>query len=241
MLNYVDTLQFKKGWHAALPICIGYFAVSFTLGITARNAGLTWFEAALMSLLNNTSAGQAAGIAIIGNDGSYTEIILSQVIINLRYMLMSAALAQKLKPGTGICKRLGMSFEISDEIFGISILQDGFLNAYFTIGAIVCACPGWVAGTALGVVVGNILPANVISALSLALYAMFIAVIVPPARHSLLLLILIIISMLSSLIFDLIPFLSSISYGTKIIILTLVISALAALVFPVKEEVSHEA
>lgn len=219
-----------------LPIGAGYFAVSFTLGIIMRNAGLTPFQGMLMSLLNNTSAGQAAGTGIIAADGSYLEIAISQLVINLRYLLMSAALAPAVTSAMKTGPRLLMSFDITDEVFALLIMQRRPLSQYFAYGVAMASIPFWALGTFLGIVFGNILPPDVTSALSVALYAMFIAVIIPPARKNHLLFGLIGVSMLLSFAASVLPVISALSDGMRIIILTVIISAAAALLFPVKEE-----
>lgn len=226
----------RRGAKDAIPIALGYLAVSFTLGIAAKQAGLTAFQATFMSLTNNTSAGEVAGIGLIAAGATYLEVAFTQLIINLRYLLMSCALSQKLEPGTPTLHRLLMGYDISDEIFGLSIGVTGRLSAFYTIGMIVISAPCWALGTCLGVVVGNILPARVLSALSVALYAMFVAVVIPPARKSKVLAAVVALSMAASLLFDLIPFLGGISSGTKIILLTVLIAGAAAVFFPVKDE-----
>lgn len=135
-----------------------------------------------MSLTNNTSAGEFAALSVIGAGAPYLEMAVTQLIINLRYLLMSAALSQKLDPGLPLIHRLLVGFEVTDEVFGVSIAVDGRLNPYYTYGMMCMAIPGWALGSCLGVVMGNALPARIVSALSLALYAMFLAIIVPPAR-----------------------------------------------------------
>lgn len=226
----------SRGFIEGLPIGAGYFAVSFTLGIIMRNAGLTPFQGMLMSLLNNTSAGQAAGTGIIAADGSYTEVAISQLVINLRYLLMSAALAPHVTSAMKTVPRLLMSFDITDEVFALLIMQRRPLSEYFAYGVALASIPFWAAGTYLGIIFGNILPPDVTSALSVALYAMFIAVIIPPAKKNRLLFILIVISMLLSFLVTALPVISAISEGMRIIILTVLISLAAALIFPVKEE-----
>ena len=235
-MNRENKDYFIRGFRNGLPIGAGYFAVSFTLGIVMRNAGLTPIEGMVMSLLNNTSAGQVAGTEIIAENGSYFEIALSQLIINLRYLLMSAALAPAVTSKMKTLPRLFVSFDITDEVFALLIMQKRPLSEFFSFGVALASIPFWAAGTFLGILFGNILPADVTSALSVALYAMFIAVIIPPAKKNLKLLILIVISMLISYLFTLIPYLKEISQGMKIIVLTVLISTVAALVIPLKEE-----
>ena len=227
---------YVRGLRDGVPICLGYFAVALALGITARNAGLTAFQAGLASFLNNASAGQYAGFTVIADNGTYLEMALMILVANARYLLMSCALTQKLKPGTGLVPRLIIGFDVTDEIFGVSIAQPGYLDPWYTYGVMTAAIPGWCGGTALGVVMGNILPDSIVSALSVALYGMFLAVIIPPARKNRVVAVLVLVSMGLSLAANYLPLISGLSSGTKIIILTVAISALAAVLFPVKEE-----
>ena len=227
---------FRRGLKDGLPIALGYLAVSFSLGIAAKNAGMTAWQTTLMSLTNNTSAGEFAALSVIGAGAPYLEMAVTQLIINLRYLLMSAALSQKLDPGLPLIHRLLVGFEVTDEVFGVSIAVDGRLNPYYTYGMMCMAIPGWALGRCLGVVMGNALPARIVSALSLALYAMFLAIIVPPARKSRVLAGVILVAMAASLACSVLPVLRGISSGMRIIILTVVIAGAAAYFFPIKED-----
>ena len=227
---------FRRGLKDGLPIALGYLAVSFSLGIAAKNAGMTAWQTTLMSLTNNTSAGEFAALSVIGAGAPYLEMAVTQLIINLRYLLMSAALSQKLDPGLPLSHRRLVGFEVTDEVFGVSIAVDGRLNPYYTYGMMCMAIPGWALGSCLGVVMGNALPARIVSALSLALYAMFLAIIVPPARKSRVLAGVILVAMAASLACSVLPVLRGISSGMRIIILTVVIAGAAAYFFPIKED-----
>lgn len=236
----------KTNWKAwlngtkdGLPIALGYLTVSFTFGIIAKQAGLNPFEAVTMSASNLTSAGQFAGLTLIATAATFFEIALAQFIINSRYFLMSFALSQKIDSNTPMIHRYIMAFGITDEIFGVSIAAPGRLNPFYTYGLISVALPGWSLGTLLGVISGNILPPRLVSALSVALYGMLLAVIIPPARKSKILSGLIVVSMSLSLLFAELPLLENISSGVKIIFLTILIAGIAAVLFPVKEN-SHE-
>ena len=213
---------FRRGLKDGLPIALGYLAVSFSLGIAAKNAGMTALQTTLMSLTNNTSAGEFAALGVISAGAPYLEMAITQIIINLRYLLMSAALSQKLPPDLPLIHRLLVGFEVTDEVFGVSIAVDGRLNPYYTYGMMCMAIPGWALGSCLGVVMGNALPSRIVSALSLALYAMFVAIIIPPARKSRVLAGVIVCSMAASLTFSVLPVLRSISSGMQIIILTVI-------------------
>ena len=174
----------RRGMRDGVPIGLGYLAVAFSLGIAARNAGLNAFQGFLVSLLNNASAGEYAGFTTIAADASYLEIAVVTLIANARYLLMSCSLSQKFAPGTPMRHRLLVGYDVTDELFGLAISCDGWLDPYYMYGAILVAAPSWAVGTALGVVVGNLLPARVVSALSVALYGMFLAIIIPPARKN---------------------------------------------------------
>ncbi len=236
-----DTFEnFKEGIKDGIPIALGYLAVSFAFGIQAVSSGLSVFQATLISLTNVTSAGQFAGISVIAAAGSYLEMAGVQFVINLRYMLMSAALSQKVAPDLPTYKRLGIAFGVTDEIFGVSIVRPGILSPAFSAGAILIAVAGWVLGTFLGAFSGEILSAALISALGVALYGMFIAIVVPPARDDRNIAIAALIAVGMSALFTFAPVIKDISSGTRIIIITVAVSVLAALLFPVKgEEAEH--
>jgi predicted branched-subunit amino acid permease len=232
-------MEWRSGVKDGIPIALGYIAVSFTFGIIAKQYGLNPFEAVFMSLTNFTSAGQFAGLTLIAASAAFLEIALTQLIINSRYFLMSAALSQKIAPNTSLFHRMIMAAGISDEVFGLSVAVKGKLNPFYTYGIMSMAIPGWVLGTLLGIISGNILPERLTSALSIALYGMLLAVIIPPAKGNRILAGLILISMLASLFFAQLPFLNMISSGVKIILLTIIIAGVAAVLFPVKEEKEH--
>ena len=229
-------LQFKAGLKDGVPIGLGYLAVSFTFGIMAKGAGLTILEAVVLSLTNLTSAGQFAGLGIITAGSSLVEMALAQLIINLRYCLMSCSLSQKLDSKMPHFHRFLMAYGVTDEIFGVSVCKNGILSPYFSYGLMAMAVPSWTIGTLLGAVSGSLLPTRLLSALNVALYGMFLAVIIPPAREKKVLRIVIPVSMALSFLFTLIPVLKDISSGFKIIILTFIMAGAAAYLFPVKEE-----
>ena len=226
---------YARGLKAGVPIGMGYLAVAFTLGIAAKNAGLTAFQATLTSFLINASAGEFVGFTLIGAGASYLEVAIMELVANARYLLMSFSLSQKLSPKTGVLHRLIIGWYVTDEVFGVSISAPGYLNPFYTYGAISLACPGWAIGTCLGVIVGNILPASLVSALSVGLYGMFIAIFVPPSKTSKVIGGLVLVSMALSFAFNRIPVFDGISSGVKTIILTVAISAAAALLFPIRE------
>ena len=225
-----------KGLRDGIPIALGYFAVAFTLGIAAKKAGLGAFQAFLASGLTNASAGGYAAFTLIGSGAAYIELAITELIVNARYLLMSCALSQKIAPETPLFHRMLMAFDVTDEIFGISVSVTGTLNPFYNYGAMSVAIPGWAFGTLFGVIMGNVLPARLVSALSVGLYGMFLAIIIPPAKKNKIIAALVIISMAASLAFSKISLLANVSDGMKIIILTVVISLLAAVLFPVKDE-----
>ena len=227
---------YLQGCRDGIPIGLGYLAVSFSFGILALGSGLTVGQSVLMSLLNLTSAGQFASLSVIAAGGSYIELALSQLVINLRYCLMSASLSQKVDRAAPFFHRFFMAYGTTDEVFALSAAFPGALPPLYTYGLMSAAIPGWTLGTLLGAAAGNILPARVLSALGMALYAMFCAIIIPPARKSRVLLGIIAGSMGLSWLFSVLPFLREISEGTRVIILTVAIAALAAHFAPVKEE-----
>lgn len=227
---------FREGIRDGVPIALGYFAVSFTLGIAARNAGLNAFQGFLASILNLASAGEYAGFALIALSAPYLEVALVTAITNARYLLMSAALSQKFAPNSTLFQRLTVGFAVTDELFGITMARPGVLKPLYNYGAMAVAMPAWAVGTALGVVVGNILPLRAVSALSVALYGMFLAVIIPPARGSRVVAVLVGLSFAASYAAGVLPVVSGWSEGTRVILLTVVLAGGAALLFPVKEE-----
>lgn len=232
---------FLHGMKDGIPIALGYFAVAFTLGIHAKNAGLTVFEATLSSLLTNASAGEYGAFSLIRQAAGALEVIVMMVVINARYLLMSCSLSQKLAPDAPLWQRMLLGHCVTDEIFGISSAYPGKLDPFYAYGAFSVASPGWALGTALGVLVGNILPVNAVSALSVGLYGMFIAVIIPPTKSNKILAGVVFVSMAASFVFSVWPLFSFISEGMRTIILTVVIAGAAAALFPVKEEEEKEA
>ena len=226
---------FRRGVKAGIPIALGYFAVSFSLGIAARAVGLTAFQGFLASLLNSASAGEYALFSLIGAGASLVELVLVTLVANGRYLLMSCALGQKFSEDTPLIHRLGVGFYITDEIFSLSITTPGKLNPFINYGAIAVAVPAWSVGTALGVIAGNVLPARLVSALSVALYGMFIACFIPPAKQNLILRFVIPVCFLLSYVASRVPYVGDLPEGTRAVILTVIISTVLALVFPVRD------
>ena len=227
--------QLTRGLRDGLPIFLGYLAVSFSFGILAKKTGLTAFQATLMSGTNLTSAGQFAALSAIALAAPYIETAALQLIINLRYSLMSCALSQKLDTRLPFLHRLLIAAGVTDEIFGVSAATDGKLSPFYFYGLVIAAWPGWVLGTLLGVAAGNVMPASLLNALGIALYGMFIAVIVPPARRDRVTAGLVVLSMAASALTGWLPGLREMSAGLKTIALTITLAGLAAILFPLKE------
>lgn len=227
---------FSKGLRDGIPIGLGYLAVAFTLGIAAKNAGFTPLQAMIVSLTNHASAGQFAGFTLIAAGAGYLELAIMELVTNARYLLMSCALSQKFPATMPFFHRFFLGFFVTDELFGISMSVPGKLNPFYTYGAIAVASPGWAIGTYFGTLMGTLLPDNIVRALSVGLYGMFLAIIIPPARKSRILAGVILLSMIASFAFTKLPFISDLSAGTRTILLTILIAGGAALLFPVKEE-----
>ena len=223
----------KKGFKDGIPIGLGYFAVAFSLGIIAGGAGLTPFQGFLTSFLVNASAGENAAFIAIKENVPYLQMALIMVVSNIRYVLMSFALSQKINPASAMIHRFLLGFYLTDEYFALAISQDPYCDPYYSYGAFLFAVPCWASGTALGIIMGNILPARIVSALSVALFGMFLAIIIPPAKKDKAIAILIVLSFLSSY---LLSRYTSISTSMITIILTIVLSGLGALLFPTKEK-----
>lgn len=238
--NQEGVSWFLRGMKDGIPISLGYFAVAFTLGITAKKAGMTPLQASLMSAAMLASAGQFAAINLIVSGAGFLEMIVTELVVNLRYLLMSSALSQKVRRDKPFYHRFLMAYEVTDEIFGISMAVKGRLHPAYMYGAVTVAAPGWVLGTLLGAVVGIILPARVMSALNVALYGMFLAVVIPPSRQSRIIAGVVLISMAASTAFSLLPVLKDISSGFQMIILTILVAGAAAYFFPVREEEDTE-
>ena len=226
----------KRGVRDGIPIAMGYFAVAFSLGIIAKKAGLLPWEGALCSFFTRASAGEYGVYTLVAVNATYIEVIGMCIITNLRYILMSTALTQKFSPKTSLLRRILTACCVTDEIFGISIAYPGSLSTSYTYSAAIVSGIMWAAGCTCGIIAGSILPVNMISALSVALYGMFIAIITPPAHHDKTVRIAVAMSFLLSGTCSIIPFISTLSSGLRTILLTVVISALAAIISPREED-----
>ena len=225
-----------KGMRDGIPIGLGYFAVSFSLGILAKKGGIGPLMGFISSFFTRASAGEYGVYSLVAAGASYIEVFLMSLITNARYLLMSTTLTQKFKEDTSLIKRLIVGCCVTDEIFGISIAYPGYLDPAYTYGAALVSTPMWAAGTAIGIVAGSVLPTNIVSALSVALYGMFLAIIIPPAKKDKAVAVAVILSFLLSYICTYAPYLKELSSGTRTIILTLAISAGAALIKPHEED-----
>ena len=193
------------------------------------------FQGFLISLLNNASAGEYAAFTVIAADSGFLEMALITLITNARYLLMSCSLSQKFSPDTPLYHRLLVGYDVTDELFGIAIARPGYLDPFYSYGAFLPAIPGWAIGTALGVTAGSILPARLVSALSVALFGMFLAIIVPPSKKNPVVLGCVAVSFAASWLCTVLPYVKTLSEGTRTILLTILIASAAALLFPVKD------
>ena len=226
---------FLKGLRHGVPIGLGYLSVSFTFGMKAVGDGLTAVQAVMISLMNLTSAGQFAGLPLMVGGASMIEMALTQLIINLRYALMSLSLGQKLDGTMTTLRRMIFSFANTDEIFAVASSQPGRVGNTYLYGLMLAPMIGWSTGTLLGAVAGQLLPAFVRSALGVAIYGMFLAIILPPARKEKPVRVVVLIAVVLSLCFRYVPLLNTLSSGFVIIICAVAASALGAWLFPVKE------
>lgn len=229
--------DFKKGLKDGIPIALGYLSVSFTFGLQAVSLGLKWWEAVMISLTNLTSAGQFAGLDILVRGGGFwIEMACTQFIINIRYALMSLSLSQKTDKSVNGIHRWLTGFGITDEIFAVSMGNENDISNKYLYGIMLLPILGWTGGTLLGVTAGNVLPNVVRDSLCIAIYGMFIAIIIPPAKKNPAVLKVVTISVLMSCAFKWIPVINNISSGFVIIICTIVAATIGAILFPVKEE-----
>lgn len=230
-----QALTFKKGLKDGLPICLGYISVAFAFGMMATQGGLPVWVALLISMSNLTSAGQFAGTALILSGGLYIEIAVTTFVINIRYLLMSLSLSQKIDEAMTTLQRWILSFGVTDEIFAVAMQQQGSVNARYFSGLIVTPYIGWTVGTLLGGTATNLLPMGVRTALGIAIYGMFLAIIIPPAKKLLPVAKVILIAAVLSCIFKWVPGLSRLSSGWVIIVCAVIASAYAALRYPVDD------
>ena len=227
--------SFAKGIRNGLPICFGYLSVAFAFGIFSIANGLTVPEAVLMSMTNVTSAGQLAAVPIIAGGGTLIELAVSQLVINLRYALMSVSLSQKLGGSVRMIDRFVIAFVNTDEVFAVASSQSGAVGKKYLYGLILTPFLGWTSGTLLGAVAGNLLPSVVISALGVAIYAMFVAIVFPKAKKHRPTAICVLIAITLSCAFRYIPVLQAVPSGFSVIICAVIAAALMAWLAPIKE------
>lgn len=232
-------LNFKKGLRDGIPIGLGYLSVSFTFGLMAVKGGMPALVAIVISMTTLTSAGQFAGLSMILAGAGYLEIALTQLVINIRYSLMSLSLSQKLDPDLKTLPRMGISFGITDEIFAVASIRDERVSPRYFGGLLTIPYLGWALGTALGALAGAFLPAMVQSALGIAIYGMFIAIIVPAAKQSFPVFLVTAIAVVLSCLFRFAPVLNQISGGFVIILCSVIAAGIGAMRYP-KEEVEKE-
>ena len=228
--------EYKTGVRRGLPVGVGYFSVSFGFGAMAAAQGVKALDAALISLTNLTSAGQFAGLTLIVAAASLWELILTQIVINSRYALMSLALSQRMGERIGFLPRLAIAFINTDEIFALAMAYERPLNFPFMMGLGLTPILGWVGGTLMGALAGSVLPVAIRMALGVMLYGMFIAIVVPPARKEKPVLAVVILALVLSCLFTWLPVLKAVSSGISIVICTVAAAALCAALFPVKDE-----
>lgn len=235
-----DARIIVRGMKDGIPICLGYFAVSFAFGMLAVTSGLSVLQAVGLSLTNLTSAGQVAGVSLIQAGAAYYEMALTQLIINLRYCLMSFSLSQKIDRKAPFFHRFFISYGITDEIFAVAASQKDKVGPGYIYGLISVAAPGWVLGTLCGAVAGNLMPASLVNALGIAIYGMFLAIIIPQAKSDKVILACVAGAMVLSALFGVLPGLKRVSAGFVIIIVTVVSAGTAAWLFPVKEPAEED-
>ncbi|MBR3058674.1 MAG: AzlC family ABC transporter permease [Clostridiales bacterium] len=231
---------FVRGLRDGIPICLGYLSVSFAFGIFTVGQGLTIWQAILISMTNVTSAGQLAGVPIIVGGLPLVEMVLTQFVINLRYSLMSVSLSQKMSKRVKLLQRFVIAFGVTDEIFAVSISQKEDLETPYMYGLITAPIAGWTLGTALGAIAGDILPTAVVSALGIALYAMFVAIVIPPSKKDKAVAGCCLVAMVLSALFYYVPVLSQVSKGIAIIVCALVSGVIFAVLCPVPDKEENE-
>jgi len=238
MTNQINS--FTKGFKDGIPIALGYISVSFAFGISAVSYGLPIWAAVLISLVNVTSAGQVAGLPLLVSSAPLIEMILTQLVINLRYALMSLSLSQKLAPQVKTPNRLAIAYGVTDEIFAVSVSQKADVGGRYMAGLIIGPIIGWAAGTFFGAAASQLLPESIRSALGIAIYGMFIAIVIPPVKAHRPTFLVVMISVALSCLFHYVPGLNQIGSGFIIIISAAAASLLGAILYPLQEETSHE-
>jgi predicted branched-subunit amino acid permease len=239
-IDYVKP-TFKNGLKAGIPIGLGYLVVSFTFGMTACLAGFTPFEAVFMSMSNVTSAGQFAGMQLINANATYIELMLTVGVINIRYLLMSTILSQQLSPKITLLQRFILSFGITDEVFSVALVEVKEVTFNYFLGLFTFPFVGWSLGTLFGALMDNLLTPQMQSAASIALYCMFIALVLPPSKHHKDIRFVVICTILLRIIVSVTPFIKNISSGYSIILSAVIAAFIGALKYKpttTEEEIS---
>jgi len=232
--------SFIKGIIDGTPICFGYLSVAFAFGIFATDSGLGVLETLLISMTNVTSAGQLATVPIITAGGSLAELALCQIIINLRYALMSTSLSQKLDKSIRLLDRFLIAFVNTDEVFAVAAGKSHNVKRNYMYGLILTPYLGWSIGTLIGSLAGNILPSGVVSALGIAIYGMFVAIVVPEMKENKKTALAVALSIVLSCVFEFLPLLSKVPDGFVVIICAVTVSLLFAFIFPIEQKEEHE-
>ena len=232
----MDSKEYPAGVRTGLPVGLGYFSVSFGFGAMAVSKGLSVWGATLISASNLTSAGQFAGLGVIVENSGLWLMILTQLIINSRYALMSLALSQRMGQKIGLLPRLCIAFINTDEVFALAMARQKELTVPFLCGLGLLPIIGWVSGTLIGALAGSILPGSIRTALGVMLYGMFIAIVIPPAKKERSVAAAALLALVFSCLFAWVPVLQKAPTGTPIVICTVAAAALCAWLFPVKEE-----
>ena len=228
--------HYTTGIRRGLPVGVGYFSVSFGFGAMAAAQGIRALDATLISLTNLTSAGQFAGLTLMVAGATLWEVILTQIVINSRYALMSLALSQRMGSRIGVLPRLAIAFFNTDEIFALAMAEREPLTVQFLMGLGLTPILGWTAGTLCGALAGSVLPLSIRTALGVMLYGMFIAIVVPPAKADTRVLTAVIMALVLSCLFKWLPLLAGVSAGIAIVCCTVITAALCAWLFPIDEE-----
>ena len=231
--------NYKRGLTAGIPIALGYLSVSFTFGIMAVSYGLSWWQAVLISMTTVTPAGQFAGIGIMMHPGQYFQMLISQITINIRYSFMSISVGQKADSRFSGISRWILGFMMTDEIFAVASQEDSVSRSFFA-GLSTLPYIGWAVGTLIGAILGSILPDRLMSALSLAIYGMFVAIVVPEMKKSRAVVFVVLLALVLSCMFYYVPFLSRISSGITITVVAIVAAVIGSLLFPVADDTDKE-
>lgn len=233
--------EYSLGVRRGMPVGVGYLSVSFGFGTLAASQGIRVLDAFLISATNVTSAGQFAGLTLMLAGAGLWEVILTQLIINSRYALMSLALSQRMGEKIGLIPRLLVAFMNTDEIFALAMSRKKPLTVPYLLGLGLLPFLGWTAGTVLGALAGSVLPEAIRTALGVMLYGMFIAIVIPPAKKERPVLAAVLIALVCSCLLDWVPVFEKVSAGIGIVICTVLAAEICAALFPISEEEAEEA